>query len=216
MTSHDLGAAFRHVAAFSQLLIRELGPNASAQQLAHCEQIRRATEKCQLMLAQASAFSNAQRAVLAPVRCDVTRLMEVAMLQLSAEVKRADATIAIGALGEAVMDPMLMTLAFKHALDNAIKFRRLGVVPEVEVRAVDTPGRWTVHVADNGLGVRIDRQERMFGMFYQDQAEEAFEGVGTGLAILRRILRRHGGEARFVEAAQGACLEISLPAAAAA
>lgn len=210
--SHDLAAPFRHIAAFSTLLTRSIGPTATAEQAAYCDHILSATGKCQAMLDELLAFSRAQQAHMMLESCDATLLMEVAMLQLSAKVQGAGAEITIGPLGKANMDSALMTLVFKQALSNAIKFRRAGTPVKVNVAAVADADAWTIRISDNGPGVALERQDRLFRPFYQDVPEGAFEGVGAGLAIMRRVLRRHGGDARFVEAEQGACLELSLPA----
>ncbi len=211
IVSHDLAAPLRHVAAFSTLLTRSLGPEARPEQIAYCESIQTATQKCQVMMAELLAFSRAQQTQMTIETCDATLLMEVAMLQLSAEVQAAGADITIEPLGRARMDSALMTLAFKYALSNAIKFRLADAPVKINVSAETHPDAWTVRFADNGPGVALDRQEKLFRMFYQDESEGAFPGVGAGLAILLRILRRHGGSARFVEVERGACLELSLP-----
>jgi signal transduction histidine kinase len=215
IVSHDLSASLRHVSAFSVLLTRALGEDATSEQLAHCESIQQASKKCGRMLDGLLALSRVQQAPLTLQACDATHLMEVALLQLSAEVRSAGAEIDIDALGFPVIDSALMTLAFKHALSNAIKFGRPDAATKVHVRAREAPGAWAVQIADNGVGVALERQEKMFRLFYQDEAEGAYEGIGAGLTICRRILRRHGGDAHFVEAEQGACLEISVPADAA-
>jgi len=211
VVSHDLAAPLRHVAAFSTLLIRGLGPDASSEHLAYCDHIQRATQKCQAMLNEVLAFSRAQQALMTPEACDATLLMEVAMLQLSAEVQSAGADISVEPLGTLVADPALMTQVFRHVLGNAIKFRRSDAAVKISVRAVQASNAWTVQIADNGPGVALERQDKLFRLFYQDEPEGTFEGVGAGLAIARRILRRHGGDAHFVAAEQGACLEITLP-----
>jgi len=209
--SHDLAAPLRHIAAFSTLLTRSLGPGASSDQVDYCEQLQRSTQKCQAMLDGLLSFSRAQQAHLMIETCNATLLMEVAMLQLSAEVKTAGADIAIEPLGKANVDSALMTLGFKHALSNAIKFRLSDEPLKINVSALAHDGVWTVRIADNGRGVALERQEKLFRMFYQDEPEGTVEGVGAGLAILQRIVRRHGGSAHFIEAEQGACLELSLP-----
>jgi signal transduction histidine kinase len=214
--SHDLAAPLRHIAAFSTLLIRSIGPDPTVEQSEYCDHILGATRKCQAMLDELLAFSRAQQAQMVLETCDATLLMEVAMLQLSAQVQSAGAEITIEPLGKAVMDSALMTLVFKQALSNAIKFRTADTAVKINVAAAPDADAWTVRVSDNGPGVALDRQDKLFRLFYQDVPEGTFEGVGAGLAIMRRVLRRHGGDARFVEAEQGACLELSLPVNAAA
>ena len=152
IVSHDLSASLRHIAAFSQLLMRDLGADATANQISYCDHIQDASQKCQLMMDALLAYSCAQQAPLTLKPCDGKRLMEVAMLQLSAEVKSAGAEISIEPLGTFIVDSALMTLAFQHVLSNAIKFCRQGVGIEVNVREVEKEGLWTVLVSDNGIG----------------------------------------------------------------
>lgn len=211
IVSHDLAASFRHVEKFSQLLVGELGPDASSRQREYGEHVQRAAAKCRQMMDQLFVFSRVQQAPLALARCDATELMKLAAFQLSAEVGAAGAEIEIAPLGEKIVDANLMTLAFREALSNAVKFGRLNVAPRIVVRRAETSDAWTVQIIDNGVGAPLERQERLFGMFYCDDPESGFPGIGAGLAICRRILRRHDGEVRFAEAIRGACLEISLP-----
>ncbi len=105
-----------------------------------------------------------------------------------------------------------MTLALKYALTNAIKFARPGVPPRIDVRGSEDASEWRVRITDNGIGAPLERQEKLFRMFYQDHPENTYPGVGAGLAICRRILRRHGGDAHFLGAqGDGACFEIHMP-----
>lgn len=211
IVSHDLAATFRHVAEFTDLLMRDLGPAASEKQRLFTEHIRRETSTCQTMMEQLLVYSRIQQRELSLARHDMTHLFETAMIQLSAEARAAKAEMSVEALGEHVVDADLMVQAFKHALSNAIKFRRPETPLTVRARASGSDGCWGVDVIDNGVGVALNRQEKMFSMFYQDFPHGDYPGIGAGLAICRRILRRHGGDAVFVPAPVGACLRLQAP-----
>lgn len=212
IVSHDLAASLRYVTEFAKLLVQDLGENASDTQRSYANYIQSSSDRCRLQMDGLLAYSRVQQRALSPARCDMTRLMEVAVLQLSAQVRAVDAQISIEPLGEQVVDADLMTMAFKHVLDNCLKFRRPDVAPLIEVRGLETADAWIVQIADNGIGAPLERQEKLFGMFYQDHAENTYPGAGAGLAICRRILRRHGGDVSFISTNGGSCLEISLPA----
>lgn len=211
IVSHDLAQAIRHLTEFSSLLTGQIGAEASETQAAYAGHVRRAGEKCAVMMDQLLAFSRAQQRPLTLKSCESTRAAQVAALQLSGALRACEATITIAPLGAQALDIDLMTDAFKYAFDNSLKFRTPGTAPQIVVTADHTPDLWVVRIADNGIGVALERQEKLFRMFYQDFAEGEYPGVGAGLALCRRILRRHGGDAVFLPAATGAILELSMP-----
>jgi light-regulated signal transduction histidine kinase (bacteriophytochrome) len=213
MVSHDLAASFRHVSEFSRLLLKDLGDNLTPKQQGYAKRVQFASGRCQAMMEQLLIFSRAQQRPLALARQDATLMMRIAAMQLSEEVHAAGAEVAIAPLGEVYADADLLSLAFRHLLDNAVKFRRPGVTPRVEISAAPVGLDWVLRVSDNGLGVAAEYREKAFRMFQRLQSEDAYPGVGAGLALVRRIARRHGGEARFVDQAEGACVEMVISSA---
>lgn len=208
IVSHDLATSFRHVAAFSRLLMVELSDDLTRPQAFYVEHIRNATDRCQAQMEQLLAFSRVQQKTLALARCDATRVMETALLQLSAEA--ADAEVTIAPLGEVEADADLLLIAFKHLLSNALKFRREGPGHNVQVRPAPGDAAWRIRIRDNGVGLPARFHEKAFRMFYQLHPESALPGVGAGLSICRRVARRHDGDVRFLEQDAGACVEFSL------
>jgi light-regulated signal transduction histidine kinase (bacteriophytochrome) len=73
--------------------------------------------------------------------------------------------------------------------------------------------RWVGRVMDEGIGLDPAYHEKAFRMFWRLNPDCTASGVGAGLALVRRIVRRHGGEARFLPSAAGACIEVGLPLA---
>ena len=213
IVSHDLSASLRHVTEFSRLLLDELGDDLTDRQRAHAAHVRAATGKCQVMMEQLLAFSRVQQQPLECAAHDATPTLKLAVLQLSAEIQEAGAEVTTESLGIVHADPNLLALAFLHLLGNAIKFHRPGVQPRIVVRAAHDAAFWRVRVSDNGLGVEPAYRDRAFRMFQRLNGEGAYPGVGAGLAICRRIARRHGGDVKFLDCAAGACVELSLPRA---
>jgi light-regulated signal transduction histidine kinase (bacteriophytochrome) len=211
IVSHDLSASFRHVAEFSRLLLGEIGDGLTSSQRSHADRIGAATDKCQAMMEQLLAFSRVQQKTMLFARQDPTSILRTVMLQLSAEIQTAQAEISIAPLGEAHADMDMLAQAFACLLDNAIKFRRPGARPRITVEAARDEVFWRLRVTDNGLGVEPAFREKAFRMFHRLNGEDAYPGVGAGLTISRRIARRHGGEVRFVDCDEGACVELILP-----
>ena len=208
IVSHDLGAPLRHIEAFSELLARD-SSTLSEEFSGFVHLIRDAAQKGTVMIEQLLDYSRVQRAELTMVACDVNHMLEHARFQLGAAIRQSQTEIIAGALGSVEGDRALVTQALLHILDNAIKFRRPGVRPCITINAAPDENSWIITVADNGIGVNITEQERLFWMFGRGQTQYA--GQGTGLTIARRILRRHGGDVQFVEAACGACAKITMP-----
>ena len=208
--SHDLAGCFRHVSQFSRLLLAETEDAGAARRRAHAESVRRAADRCQLMLDQLLVYSRVQQKPLAPMRHDATPSADLAIARLAA-TETIGAEVSIEPLGEVWADATLLRLALEHLIDNAIKFRRPGARPRVAIRPAHDARTWRVRIRDDGLGVDPRRREQAFQMFRRLNGEDDFAGVGAGLAICRRIARRHGGDACFVDCDAGACVQLSLP-----
>lgn len=213
IVSHDLAASCRHVAEFSRLLMGDLGEGLTGRQQAYAVRISMATDKCQAMMEQLLLFSRVQQTPLDRVCQDADPILQLARLQLAAEIAAAGAEISVGPLGEVYADPALLALTFRHLLDNAIKFRRPNTRPRIAVEATQDETVWRMRITDNGVAVEPAFRDKAFGMFQRLNGEGAYPGVGAGLAICRRIARRHGGDVRFLDCADGACIELALPRA---
>jgi light-regulated signal transduction histidine kinase (bacteriophytochrome) len=216
IVSHDLAASFRHAAEFSRLLEDEPDEGLSDRQRTHIAHIRAAAEKCQTMMEQLRVFSRLKGGALDTAQKETTPTVRLALLRLSAEVEEAGAEVRIEPLGEASVDSEMLALAAHHLLGNAIKFRRPEVRARISVASVQDELFWRLRITDNGIGVDPAHREKAFRMFHRLNAEGAFPGIGAGLAIVRRIARWHGGEARFIDGGSGvdgggACIELALP-----
>jgi light-regulated signal transduction histidine kinase (bacteriophytochrome) len=99
----------------------------------------------------------------------------------------------VGALPRVMADRALLRGVLERLLSNARKFSRLNPEPRIEIRAQPAPGGAVeISVRDNGVGFDPRLRDRLFGVFQRLHAEGEFEGGGTGLAAVRRILHRHG------------------------
>jgi light-regulated signal transduction histidine kinase (bacteriophytochrome) len=209
--SHDLAATFRHQAGFSRLLLEDLGEGLNARQQSHAQHLLAATDKCQLMLEQLLVHSRLQQKKLDRTPVDADKLVRLVLLQLSDQIDAAQAQVTCEPLGEILADRELLTLALTHLLDNAVKFSRPGYPPRIAIGCAYDAETWRIRIDDNGPGVPGAYREKAFRMFQRLNPEGAYPGLGSGLAICRRIARRHGGEVSFCDGDEGASIELALP-----
>jgi signal transduction histidine kinase len=106
-----------------------------------------------------------------------------------------------------------MTQVFQNLLENAIKFRRAGVVPDIYVSVASREGMWEFAVRDNGIGIPPAYYPKIFILFERLHPRDAYPGTGLGLAICKRIIERHGGRI-WVESemGRGSTFSFTLPA----
>lgn len=214
--SHDLSAPLRHIKSFSELLLQDNAAYYNAEQIAYVEHIRAAATRGAEMVEQVLVYSHVQQNPLELEECDVMLLLDVVRLQLSEEIRKSGAQITVDAIPFVRADHKLLTLALRHILDNAIKFRSEGHAPIIDIAPVDDSRNWRLRISDDGVGLPAMDPERLFNMFCRGRAEGSFPGIGAGLTIARRILRRHGGDVVFARANAGTCVDLTLPRRAAA
>jgi signal transduction histidine kinase len=110
----------------------------------------------------------------------------------AALISETDAIVTIGQLPTVPGDPTQLRQLVQNLVTNAIKFRRIGITPEVSVTAEDGADHWTISVADNGIGIDAEHRDEIFGMFSRLHHGDR-PGSGIGLAICARVVANHGG-----------------------
>jgi len=100
----------------------------------------------------------------------------------------------IESLGKAQCDPGLVRLVFFNLLANAVKFTRKNPSASIQIGKLDGHLTPTYFIRDNGVGFEKKYADKLFGVFQRLHREQDFEGTGIGLATVRRILQRHGGD----------------------
>ncbi len=119
--------------------------------------------------------------------------------------------IRVGALTDAYGDPMLLRQVWLNLVGNAIKYSRGRDPALIEIGSDTATGEYFVR--DNGAGFDMQYAERLFGVFERLHSESEFEGTGIGLAIVQRVVNRHGGMVRGEgRLDQGATFRFTLPA----
>jgi signal transduction histidine kinase len=209
--SHDLRSPLRTIAGFSQALEEDCAQSLGYDGLAHLHRIRDAVSFMERMLEGMLELSRVARMDLSPETVDVTALASSigTSFRRSHPGRRIDFEIERGLTAQA--DPDLLEICLEQILGNAVKFTSRREAARIEMGR-DVDGRNRLFVRDNGAGFDEKYAAKMFEAFQRLHSSHEFEGLGLGLAIVDRIVRRHGGRAWATGRPEaGATVFIELP-----
>lgn len=194
--SHDLRAPLRHVDGFSRILVDEFGAALPPGAQAHLERIRKSTAHMGHLVDDLLNLARVGRGTLKIVPTDLNEVVAetVAAAQIDARGRIVDWRI--GALSTVESDPGLMRQVFSNLIANALKFTRPRETAVIEIGETQTHNGPEFFVRDNGVGFAMKYADKLFQVFQRLHREDEFEGTGVGLAIVHRILQKHGGAIR--------------------
>jgi light-regulated signal transduction histidine kinase (bacteriophytochrome) len=191
--SHDLRAPLRGMDAFSQILQKSHKANMDEDAL-HCLQmIRDNAQQMGRLIDDLLAFSRLSQQPLRKERVDQEALVRAVLRSLLGEHKDRQIDVAIGDLPEADADPQLVRQVWVNLIANALKYSKGRDTTVIRVGSETTGGVPVYHVQDNGVGFDMRYAHKLFGVFQRLHRAEDYEGTGVGLAIVQRIIARHGG-----------------------
>jgi len=157
------------------------------------------------------SFSRLGRRQLTKVPVDLVQLTQKVLKNLE-ENGKSKASIQVEPLPCAEGDPALLYQVLVNLLSNAIKYSGKKAAPEITVGASENEEEFIYYVKDNGTGFNMDYAHRLFSVFQRLHSNEEFEGTGVGLAIVQRIVVKHGGRVWAEgEPDKGATFFFSLP-----
>ncbi len=189
--SHDLRAPLRAVDGFVGAVLMDHAETLPPDAVTYLERARAGAKRMGGLIDGLLALSRAARAPLTRMRVDVAALAREAADEVL-PTARKPVELTIGALPHCEADPVLIRQVLSNLLGNAIKFSRETEQPKIEVGFV--PGTPTVYfVRDNGVGFDMERAGKLFQPFQRLEPAARFEGSGIGLAIVQRVIARHGG-----------------------
>jgi PAS domain S-box-containing protein len=129
-----------------------------------------------------------------PLEPTSTRLcLDMAKENLRVAMEEASALLTIDPLPMVMADDAQLTSLFQNLLGNAVKYRAADRRPEIRVSAEQDGDFWRFSVADNGIGIDPQFSEKVFMIFQRLQTRDRYPGTGIGLAVVKKIVERHGG-----------------------
>jgi signal transduction histidine kinase len=191
--SHDLRSPLRAIDGFSRILEEEYVGSLDDEAKRLLGVIRRNTETMAQLIDDLLAFSRLSRQPIAPTKVDMNALARQAFADASRDAGDRRIEFTLHPLAPASGDAPMLRQAFANLLSNAVKFSAPRAVAHIEV-GMETMGDETAYyVKDDGVGFDARFADKLFGVFQRLHASHEFEGTGVGLAIVQRVVQRHGG-----------------------
>jgi len=191
--SHDLRAPLRAVDGFSQAVLEDFGPQLPEEGQRYLLTIREGAQRMGALIDDLLTFSRLSRLPVARQPVDPSRQVREILQELIAGQPGRTVDIRVGELPPCDGDPALMKQVWVNLLSNALKYSQRRARALVEVDSILQEGRTVYFVRDNGTGFDMRYAHKLFGVFQRLHRQEEFEGTGVGLAIVQRIVHRHGG-----------------------
>lgn len=211
--SHDLRGPLRAIDGFASLLREELAAHGEGSASHYLARISENILRMSTLIDDLLEFARCGRETLERSDLDMNALAaEAANHAQTAYASSAQASIVIRPLPAARGDARLVLQVWQNLLDNAVKYSSRVEQPRIEITGREEKERVVFEIQDNGIGFDSRYRESLFGVFQRLHGAQEYPGSGVGLAIVQRIVTRHGGEvwARS-EPGQGALFGFSLP-----
>jgi two-component system, sensor histidine kinase and response regulator len=191
--SHDLRAPLRGIVGFSQILVQDCGSNLDEEGKRLLAIIQRETQRMGRLVDALLKFSRLGRQQLRSSPLDMTALAQSVFEELASRQVGRKPELELKPLPPARGDEALMRQVFVNLLSNAVKFTGPREVGRIEIAGQTGSQENTYYVKDNGVGFDARYANKLFGVFQRLHGHEEFEGTGVGLAVVQRIINRHGG-----------------------
>lgn len=196
--SHDLRAPLRSIHGFSQIILEDYSENLDPEVNHYFGLIRKNATMMGNLVDDLLSFSRLGRQSLNLVKVDSASIVKEVVESLQSDIRERKITIKMVELPEVKADPSLLRQIFVNLISNSIKFSRIKNVPEIEVGyetqiIEDGLIHAYFYVKDNGVGFDMKFYDKLFGVFQRLHRAEDYEGTGVGLAIVDRIVKKHGG-----------------------
>ena len=211
--SHDLRAPLRAIHGFASLLAQKLNGESDADSKHFLSRINENILRMSTLIDDLLAFSKCGRQPLEVTELDMEILARTAAGEaVSAQETAKAPEVIVDHLPPACGDPHLILQVWRNLLDNAVKYSSKTAAPRIVVNGREEAGRVIFEVIDNGVGFDARYSDSLFGVFQRLHRSSDYPGSGVGLAIVQRIVSRHGGQvwARS-EPNRGATFGFALP-----
>ena len=211
--SHDLRSPLRAVGGYAQMLEEDYNAVLDDEGKRLLGNIRTSAQRMGVLIDDLLSFSRLGRKDIKKSSVNMNHVAQAAVADIH-QGRKHDATVNIQPLHAAWADPSLILRVMVNLLSNAIKYSSKTVSPVVDISSTEDGGGVTYCVKDNGVGFDMKYAHKLFGVFQRLHSDEEFEGTGVGLAIVQRIVHKHGGKI-WAEGKEGsgASFYFSLPLA---
>ncbi len=210
--SHDLRAPLRAIDSFSRILIEEQAQQLDQEGLRMLNIVRDNTGRMGQLIDDLLAFARISRQGMIKSPIHVTKMVKSIIEELQSAEPTRTVNVTMHTLPKVHGDISMIRQMFVNLLSNAFKFTRHQANPVIEIGCTSTDEENIFHVRDNGAGFDMQYEDKLFGVFQRLHTTDEFEGTGVGLAIVQRVIHRHGGKVWAEgDVGKGATFYVSLP-----
>ncbi|MBK6679462.1 MAG: PAS domain S-box protein [Ignavibacteriales bacterium] len=192
--SHDLRAPLRAIDGFSKILMEDYYDTLDDQGRVVCKVISDNAETMGQLIDELLQFSRLSRSELHFLPVDLNPIISSLYEMLTTPEQREKIKFTCPILPVVKADPLMIKQVWQNLLSNAIKFSRKVEEPTVKIDFYEKNDSFVFTVEDNGAGFNMKYAAKLFGVFQRLHTIKEFEGTGVGLAIVQRIVHRHGGK----------------------
>lgn len=210
--SHDLRAPLRAIDGFARILHEDFYEKLGVEGKKVCDVIQDNAERMGQLIDDLLAFSRTGRSELSYSRINMQKLAKAAYLDVADQTQRNRITFNCEPLPFLMADHSLMKQVWINLISNAVKFTAREENPVITIKGWTEDNFGFYQISDNGVGFNMKYADKLFGVFQRLHKFKEFEGTGAGLAIVKRIVQRHGGEINAnAEINAGAAFVFKLP-----
>jgi signal transduction histidine kinase len=191
--SHDLRAPLRAIDGFSRILVEEHASALPEDTRGYLLRVRGGAQRMGRLIDDLLMFAQLGRQGMTEHEVKPTEIAQRALASLQDQYAGRNVEVNIADLPPCQADPALLEQVYVNLLSNALKFTRDRDPARVEVGWHEEDGNPAYTVSDNGAGFDEQYAHKLFGVFQRLHRTEEFEGTGVGLALVQRIIHRHGG-----------------------
>ncbi len=192
IASHDLQQPLRTITTMVQLLEKNLGSALHNDTKEYVALAQNAALKAQHLIRELLSYSRIGVSNENLTLVDCQEILRLACENLSSEIESSKINIQKSSLPTIQMNSAQMLQLFQNLLANSIKYRS-SENPSIEISAKENEEDWVFSFKDNGIGISLQHQDRIFEMFKRLHPDHEFPGTGMGLAICKKIIERAGG-----------------------
>lgn len=195
VAAHDLQTPLRHISAFGALCAEELADGSVAEAQKFLASMRISAERLSELLDALLTYTQAGHAEAQFTSVNLGAITRQAIRQIDDQIVATGAKVQLGDMPDIACDPDMMERVIGVLLDNALTYVAPGIVPDVTITAQSDGSETTLRIADNGIGVDAEFQERIFlPMRRLHSKESGYPGHGVGLALCRVLVDAQGGK----------------------
>lgn len=192
--SHDLSAPVRAMVEFSKLLTNENQESLNDEAKEYLSIITENGQKLQDMMSGLLQYSRLNTMANEFLETDVNAVLRNCIYIMDKQLKESGATIEFDRMPTLNADAEQLTQLFCIIIDNAVKFQPTEQKPVIKISATQKENYWQFTIQDNGIGIDSKYQDKIFKLFSRLHTDDEYKGIGIGLTLAKKIVKRHGGE----------------------